>query len=83
MIWFTQVGSSHQDKLMVPHNKAVRITTGCHLKIAVSHLRAKTGVLILRAHLELSSQQLYGNALKPVILSSPDPQMIYGQKLYR
>ena len=29
-IWFTQVPSSHLDKLEVIHNKALRIATGCH-----------------------------------------------------
>ena len=41
--WFTQVSSSHLDKLEVIHNKALRVATGCHQKAAASHLRAETG----------------------------------------
>ena len=55
-IWFTLVSSMHLDKLDVIHNKALMIVSGCHLKAATSHFRVETGVLPLRAHLELSSQ---------------------------
>ena len=41
-IWFTQVSSSHMDKLEVIQNKALRIATWCHLKASVTHLRAET-----------------------------------------
>ena len=51
-IWFTQLFSSHLDKLEMIQNKAQRITTGCPLKAAVSPFRAETGVIPLRAHLE-------------------------------
>ena len=51
LIWFTQISSSHLDKLEVIQNKALRIATGCHQKAVASHLRAETGVLPLRAHL--------------------------------
>ena len=46
--WFTQVSSTHLDKLEVIQNKVMRITTGCHQKAAASHLRAETVVLSLR-----------------------------------
>ena len=52
-ICFTQISSTHQDKLEVIQNKAQRIATGCHQKAAASHLRVETGVLPLRVHLEL------------------------------
>ena len=48
-ICFTQVSSTHLDKLEVIQNKALKIATGCHQKAAASHLRAKTGFLPLRA----------------------------------
>ena len=32
-IWFTQVSSTHLDKLEVTQNKALRITTGCHERL--------------------------------------------------
>ena len=82
-IWFTQVSSTHLDKLEVIQNKALRIATGCYQKAAVSHLIAETGVLPLRAHLELSSQQFYASVLQPMHSShlivtscpySPPPQ---------
>ena len=69
-IWFTQVSSSHLDKFEVIQNKALRIATGCHQKAAASHLRAETGALPLRAHLELCSQQFYAiSALQPLLPS--------------
>ena len=55
------------------------MATGCHLRAATSHLRAKTGVLPLRAHLELCSKQFYSSALKPmqpsylIVTSPPNP----------
>ena len=55
-IWFTQISSTHLDKLEVIQNKALRIATGFRQKAAASHLRAETGVLPLRAHLELCCQ---------------------------
>ena len=79
-IWFTQVSSTHLDKLEVIQNKALRIATGCHHKAMVSHLRAETGVIPLRAHLELCCQQFYTSALQPlhpshlIVTSPPDPR---------
>ena len=46
-------------------NKALRIATGCHQKAAACDLRAETGVLPLRAHLELCSQQFYARPSTP------------------
>ena len=69
-IWFTQVSSSHLGKLEVIQNKALRIATGFHQKPEVSHLRAETGVLHLRVHLELCSQQFYASALQPLAAQS-------------
>ena len=40
-----------------------KIANGCHQKAAVSHLRAETGVLPQRAHLELFSQHIYASDL--------------------
>ena len=71
-IWFTQLPSSHLYKLEVIQNKVLRIATGCHQKAAVSHLRAETGVLPLRAHLELCSQQFYASAFQPLHPQSPN-----------
>ena len=73
-IWFTQVSSSRLGKLEVIQSKALRIATGCHQQS--SHLRAENGVLPLRAHLELCSQQFYASALQPfhpshLIVTSP------------
>ena len=65
-IWFTHVSLTHLDKLEVILNKALRIATGYHQKAAASHFRAETGVLPLRAHLELCSQQFYASALQPM-----------------
>ena len=62
-ICFTQISSTHLDKLEVIQNKALRIATGCHQKSAASHLRAETGVLPLRG--QLCSQQFYASALQP------------------
>ena len=62
-IWFSQVSSTHLDKLEVIQNKALRIATGCHLKAAMSLLRTETGVLPLKAHLELCSHQFYASTL--------------------
>ena len=79
-IWFTQVSSSHLDKLEVIQNKAQRVKTGCHQKAAASHLKAETGVLPLRAHLELCCQQFYASTLQPlhpshlIVTSPPDPR---------
>ena len=61
-ICFTQKSSSHLDKLEVIQNKALRVGTGCHQKAVASHLRAETGVLPLRAHLELCCHQFYASA---------------------
>ena len=61
--WFTQVSSSQLGKLEVIQNKALRIATGYHQKAATSHLRAETGVLPLRAHLELCSQKFYDSTI--------------------
>ena len=61
-----QMPSSHLDKLEVIQNKALRIATGCHQKAAASHLIAETGVLPLRTHLGLCSQQFYASALQPL-----------------
>ena len=78
-IWFTQISSTHLDKLEVIQNKALRISTGCHQKAASSHLRAETGALPLRADLELCCQQFYASALQPllpshlIITSPPTP----------
>ena len=68
----------HLDKLEVIQNKGLRIATGCHQKAAATHIRAKTGVLPLRAHLELCCQQFYASALQPIhpshlIVTSPPP----------
>ena len=57
-IWFTQVSSTHIDKLEVIQNKVLRIATGCYQKAAVSFLIVETGVLLLRAHLELCTTVL-------------------------
>ena len=65
-IWFTQVSSSHLGKLEVIQNKALRIATGCHQKAAASHFRAETGILLLKVHLELCSQQFFASALQPL-----------------
>ena len=75
-IWFTLVSSMHLDKLDVIHNKALMIVSGCHLKAATSHFRVETGVLPLRVHLELCSQQFHASAppsnqWTPVTSSSP------------
>ena len=72
-IWFTQVSSSHLDKLEVIQNKLLRIAIGCHQKAAASHLRAETGVVSLRAHLELCCQQFYSNVLQPLHPSHTTP----------
>ena len=50
-------------------NQVLRVATGCHLKTAASHLRAETGVLPLRAHLEMCCQQFYASALQPLLPS--------------
>ena len=77
-IWFTQVSSTHLNKHEVIQNEALRIATGCHQKAAASHLRAETGVLPLRVHLELCSQEFYATALQPlhpshsIVTSPPD-----------
>ena len=71
-IWFTKLPSSHLDKLEVIQNKVLRIATGCHQKAAVSQIRAETGVLPLRAHLKLCSQQFYASALQPLHRQSPN-----------
>ena len=47
-------------------NKALRVATGCHQKTAASRLRAETGVLPLRANLELCCQHFYASALQPL-----------------
>ena len=65
-IWFMQVSSTHLDKLEVIQNKDLRIATSCHQKASASQLRAETGVLPMRAHLELCSQQYYASALQPL-----------------
>ena len=57
--------SAHLDKLEVIQNKALRIATGCCQKAAACDLRAETGVLPLRAHLELCSQQFYARPPSP------------------
>ena len=49
--------------LEVIQNKTLRIATGCHQKATVSHLRAESGFLPLRMHLELCCQQFYASAL--------------------
>ena len=78
-IWFTQISSTYLDKLEVIQNKALRIATECLQKAAASHLRAETGVLPLRTHVELCYQQFYASALKPlhpshlIVTSPPDP----------
>ena len=77
-IWFTQV-SSHLDKLEVIQNKALRVATACHRKASASHLRAETGVLPLRAHLELCCLQFYASALQPL---HPSPIRATLQALY-
>ena len=79
-IWFTEVCSSH---LEVIQNKFLRIATGCHQKDMVSHLRGETGVLPLRAHLGLCSQQFYACALQPshpshFIVTIPHPPTLLG-----
>ena len=70
-ILFTQLPSSHLDKLEVIQNKFLRIATGCHQKAAVSHLRVEIGVLPLSSHLELCCQQFYASALQPLHPQSP------------
>ena len=71
--------SSHMVKLEVIQNKALRIVTGCHQQAAASHLRAETGVLTLRTHLELCSQPFYASALQSLhtsdltVISPPAP----------
>ena len=65
-IWFTHISSTHLDKLEVIQNKALRIATGCHQKAGASHLRVETGVLPLRANLELCIHQFYASALQPL-----------------
>ena len=83
-IWFTEVSSSHLDKLELIQIKALRIATGCHQKATVSHLRAETGVLPLRAYLELCCQQFYASALQPlhpshlIVTSPPNPCPLRG-----
>ena len=78
-IWFTHVSSSHLDKLEVIQNKTLRVATGCPQKAAASCLKAETGVLPLRAHLELCWQQFYASALQPlhpshlIVTSPPTP----------
>ena len=58
----------------------LRIATVCHQQAAASYLRAGTGVLPMRAHLKLCSQQFYASALKPlhpshlIVTSPPDPR---------
>ena len=66
MKWFT-----HLDKLEVSQNKALRIATGYHQKAAASHLRAETGVLLLRVHFELCCQQFYASSFLPLHSSHP------------
>ena len=74
-IWFTQVFSSYLGKLEVIQ----AIGTGCHHQTTTSHLRAETGVLPLKANLELCSQQFYASAFQPlqasylIVPSPPDP----------
>ena len=68
-IWFTQGSWTHLDKLGVIQNQVLRVATGCHLKTAASHLTAETGVLPLRAHLEMCCQQFYASALQPLLPS--------------
>ena len=69
-IWFTKVSSTHLDKL----EDASRSSD-----LEASHLRIMTGVLFLRAHLELCSQQFYASALQPmhpshiIVTRPPDP----------
>ena len=65
-IWFTQISSSHLDKLEVIQNKNPGVTTRCHQKAVASHLRAETGVLTLKVHLELCCQQFYASDLPPL-----------------
>ena len=63
-IWFTQVSSSHLDKLEVIQNKALRVATGRHQK-ARRPTSGRTEILPLRAHLELCSQQFYMDGTPP------------------
>ena len=78
-ICFTEVFSTHLDKLEVIQNKALRMATSCNQKPAASYLRAETGVLPLRVLLELCSQQFYTSTLQPMLpshlisTSPPDP----------
>ena len=74
-IWFTQVSSTHVDKFEVIQNKALRIATICHQKDEASHLRADIGVLPMRVHLELCSQQLYACAFQPLHPQSPNRRL--------
>ena len=81
-IRFTQVCSTNFDKLEVIQNKAPRIATGYHQKALVSHLRAETGILPLRAHLELYAQESYASALQPmhpshlIVTTLPSPSRL-------
>ena len=61
----TQVSSTHLDKLEVIQNKALMVATGCHQKAAASHLRAETGVLPMRAHLEAWNYATCSSMLAP------------------
>ena len=75
--FFHDWSSTHLNKLEVIQNKALSIVTDCHKKGTASHLRAETGVLPLRAHLELCSQQFYASALQSLhpshlIVTSPN-----------
>ena len=63
-ILFTK-GLSHQDKLEVVQNRALRIATGYQHKAAMSYLRAETGVLPLHCA-RYSSTQQPSNLLTPV-----------------
>ena len=54
---------NHTWKNLVIQSKALGIATGCHQKVVLSHLRAETGVLPLRTHLELCCQQFYASTL--------------------
>ena len=78
-----QVSSIHLNKLEMIQNKAVPIVTGCNQKASASYLRAETGVLPLRAHSELCSQQYYGSALLPMypcdVGATPPSSLIPGR----
>ena len=64
-IWYPNTHSSHIDKLQRIQTAAMRILTGNHGIVTVSHLQWETKLLPIDLHLRMLCQQFTASALRP------------------